>query len=75
MGGFEVLSILARHRVSLPVIVLTGRGDGQAKARAFAAGAVAFLEKPVDEAQLVAAIDCVPRAARAPRTLRVAGGA
>jgi two-component system response regulator FixJ len=74
IGGFEILSILEKRGVFLPVIVLTGRGDEQAKARAFAAGAVAFLEKPVDEVQLMAAIDCARRGGRALRTPRTSNG-
>jgi two-component system response regulator FixJ len=72
MGGFDVMNTLARHRVPLPVIVITGRSDSQTKARALAAGAVAFLEKPVDDQILMNAIDAALRGNRAaaavPRT-------
>jgi two-component system CheB/CheR fusion protein len=37
----------------LPVILLTGRGETDLAARARAAGALAFFEKPAGEAQLV----------------------
>lgn len=56
IGGFEVMNTLARRGLRLPVIVITGRGDAQTKARALQAGAVAFLEKPVDDKSLMAAI-------------------
>jgi two-component system response regulator FixJ len=57
MGGFEVMKTLARRGVALPVIVITGRGDAQTRARALESGAVAFLEKPVDDQVLMNAID------------------
>lgn len=40
----------------LPVIFVTGRGDSAIAARALAAGADAFFEKPVADVQLVSAI-------------------
>ena len=36
MGGFDVMNTLARRGVPLPVIVITGRGDAQTRARALA---------------------------------------
>jgi two-component system response regulator FixJ len=76
MGGFDVMNTLARRRVPLPVIVITGRSDSQTKARALAAGAVAFLEKPVDDQILMNAINDALRRNRAatagPRTDGVA---
>jgi two-component system response regulator FixJ len=71
MGGFDVMNTLAQRGSRLPVIVITGRGDSQTKARALEAGAMAFLEKPVDERSLMNAIqtalrsrsDAAPRAA------------
>jgi two-component system response regulator FixJ len=65
MGGFDVMTTLARCGIRLPVIVITGRGDAQTRARALEAGAVAFLEKPVDEQRLMGAIDAALRGARA----------
>lgn len=56
MGGFDVMNTLAQRGARLPVIVITGRGDAQTKARALEAGAVAFLEKPVDDQSLMTAI-------------------
>jgi FixJ family two-component response regulator len=57
MGGFEVMTTLARRGLRLPVIVITGRGDAQTRTQAFRAGAVAFLEKPVDDRLLMNAIE------------------
>jgi two-component system, LuxR family, response regulator FixJ len=65
MGGFDVMNTLARRRVPLPVIVITGRSDAQTRARAFEAGAVAFLEKPVDDQVLMSAIEDALRRNRA----------
>lgn len=61
MGGFDVMNTLSRRRVRLPVIVITGRSDSQTRARALEAGAVAFLEKPVDDQVLMNAIDTALR--------------
>jgi FixJ family two-component response regulator len=68
MGGFDVMKTLARRAIRLPVIVITGGGDAQTRARALESGAVAFLEKPVDDQALMGAIDSALRgnAARAP---------
>jgi two-component system response regulator FixJ len=67
MGGFDVMDTLAQRGSRLPVIVITGRGDAQTKARALQAGAVAFLEKPVDDKSLMTAIRTALRApARVP---------
>ncbi|MGD9741074.1 MAG: response regulator transcription factor [Dongiaceae bacterium] len=56
MGGFDVMNTLTQRGWRLPVIVITGRGDAQTKARALEAGAVAFLEKPIDGRSLMSAI-------------------
>lgn len=61
MGGFDVMNALARRGAPIPVIVITGRGDTQTKARALESGAVAFLEKPVDEQLLMTAIKAALR--------------
>jgi DNA-binding NtrC family response regulator len=42
---------------SLPVIVLTAFGNAEVRAECLKQGAAAFLEKPVDTAQLLAAIE------------------
>jgi two-component system response regulator FixJ len=66
MGGFDVMDTLAQRGSRLPVIVITGRGDTQTKARAMEAGAVAFLEKPVDDRCLMSAIEAALRLHRPP---------
>ena len=57
MGGFDVMNTLARRGVPLPVVVITGRIDARTRARALEAGAVAVLEKPMDDRTLMNAID------------------
>lgn len=59
--GFYVmhqLSILAQT-VFIPVIIVTGRDDSDAKKRSLEAGAKAFLQKPVDKDELLAVIERV----------------
>ena len=57
--GLTVQQTLAARGIDVPVIVLSGSGDGNVATRALAAGAVAFLAKPIPRQALVA---CVRRA-------------
>jgi two-component system response regulator FixJ len=57
MNGFEVLAKLAKRKVDLPVIILTGHGDVPAAVQAMKRGAVDFLEQPHDTHRLTAAIE------------------
>ena len=50
--GFSVLSRIGR-RTELPVLLATARADAAIAARATAAGAAAFLEKPFQGGQLL----------------------
>jgi RNA polymerase sigma factor (sigma-70 family) len=54
--GLELQARLARSGIALPVIIITAHGDVSAARAAFMAGAVDFLEKPLDEAALLAAL-------------------
>jgi CheY-like chemotaxis protein len=56
VDGFEVLGQLARDRVAVPVIVITGHDTPGSRARALRGGAQAYLCKPVDDAVLLKAI-------------------
>jgi FixJ family two-component response regulator len=57
LSGLDVQLLLARDRVPVPVIILTGQESPEARARLTARGATACLRKPVDEKLLFAAID------------------
>lgn len=57
MGGLDYLASLGKEGPGLPVIMVTGRGDDASRARALELGAVAFLEKPVDDRELMSVID------------------
>lgn len=48
MDGVELLETLAQRRSELPVVLMTGHGDVPLAVRAMKAGALDFLEKPVD---------------------------
>jgi FixJ family two-component response regulator len=72
MSGLELQQQLAQRECRLPIIVITGHGDVPMCIRAFEAGAFAFLEKPVNEQQL---LDHIQRAIEEDRQLRQRGGA
>jgi len=56
MGGLGLLKRLVAAGSRIPVIILTAHGDDDTRQRSLEAGAVAFLEKPVQGAVLVNAI-------------------
>ncbi len=56
LSGFEVLEELRRRGWALPTIILSGRLDVVARARALRGGAVALIEKPARPDELFAAI-------------------
>ena len=57
MNGLELQRELQGRGCTLPVVVITGHGDVSSARDAFRADAIDFLEKPLDEAKLVKAID------------------
>ena len=60
MPGLDGLGLLQRLKeagCSIPAVIVTGHGSVDAARTAFRADAVDFLEKPLNEAQLVQAID------------------
>ena len=57
MDGLELQEELLRRKTGLPVIIMTGHGDVPLAVRAMKAGAVDFLEKPFNRAQLLASIE------------------
>lgn len=56
LDGLELQQALAAAGAQRPVIFLTGKGDIPTSVRAMRAGAIDFLTKPVDGAELLAAI-------------------
>jgi FixJ family two-component response regulator len=69
-SGLELQAALAQRGVALPVIFLTGHADVATSVRAMKAGAIDFLEKPVERDTLLDALrraltrDAAQRAAR-----------
>ena len=62
IGGLAVLERLLAEGVDQPVIMLTGHGTVALCRRAFKAGAAEFLEKPVNDDQLLEALQNAVRA-------------
>lgn len=57
MSGLELQEWLAHRNSRLPVVFVTADGDIPMAVRAVKRGAFDFLQKPVDERQLLAAVD------------------
>jgi two-component system response regulator FixJ len=53
MSGLELQENLDAHKCGLPVIIMTGHADVAMCVRAFEGGALAFLEKPVNQQELL----------------------
>jgi FixJ family two-component response regulator len=65
MNGFELRERVAQAGHSAPVIFITAHPDDSSRARAERADAVAYLEKPFDDASLLRALEkALDRAAR-----------
>jgi FixJ family two-component response regulator len=56
VSGLEIQDALARLRIPVPIIFLTGHGDIPMSVKAMRAGASDFLTKPVKREQIVAAV-------------------
>ncbi len=72
-SGLEVLAEARRRRADLPVVVLTAFGTVTAAVQAMKAGAVDFLEKPVDLDALFALVRSLTRPAEGPAVYQAAG--
>ncbi len=57
MSGFELQSAIAGTSRALPIVFITGHGDEAVRSQALEAGAVDVLFKPIDEEELVSAIE------------------
>jgi two-component system response regulator FixJ len=64
MDGLEVQRLLSERGARIPILFITGRASEQEEQRARAAGAAAFLRKPVSQATLRLALDSVLHAPR-----------
>lgn len=62
MDGLALLAAMKARGIALPAVVVTAHGDVATARAAFKGDAVDFLEKPFEEAALMAAIDaCLAR--------------
>jgi FixJ family two-component response regulator len=57
MSGLELQRHLTAAKSEVPIIFMTAHESGQQRKQALAAGAVAFLNKPFEEKDLLSAID------------------
>lgn len=57
MDGIELMAEVNRLAIPLPVILISGHADVPMAVAAIKAGALEFIEKPIDDKQLVAAIN------------------
>ena len=62
MDGLELQQELAKRKIKMPVIVITGHGDVALAVRAMKAGALDFIEKPFDDDAL---LTCIQRGTEA----------
>lgn len=66
LSGLELQNRIKEFELGVPIVFLTGHGDIPASVQAMKAGAVEFLTKPVDEQELLRAIqEAVERDRRA----------
>jgi two-component system, LuxR family, response regulator FixJ len=78
VSGLDLLGMMVQRKIRLPVVFVTGRNEEGTRARAMNAGAVAFLDKPVREEVLLAAVRAalatgakIPREAEATASVSV----
>lgn len=57
MSGLALQAELERRGITLPVIIITAHGDTASTRAAFKGGAIDFIEKPIDNVLLLAAIE------------------
>ena len=55
-SGLELQREMIARGITLPIVIITAHGDVSAARASLKAGAVDFLEKPLDNAQLVSAV-------------------
>lgn len=67
MSGLELQHAFDERGIALPIVMITAHGDVAAARASFKAGVVDFLEKPLDNAQLVHAVSTALLRARMQR--------
>jgi len=70
MTGLELQHSMNREGIRIPTIIITAHNETGVRKRCEAAGAVAFLAKPVQDTALLAAIDDARRGSRNRETPR-----
>jgi FixJ family two-component response regulator len=63
MTGLELQQDLARKGIRVPIVIITAHDEAGMRERCRAAGAIAFLSKPLQDTSLFAAIDAASRGA------------
>ncbi len=66
MNGLDVQQQLCRSGLQVPVVVITGYDEPQARADCQSAGAATYLLKPLDDEVLLEAVHQAARSARSP---------
>lgn len=61
--GLEICRQLRRHKVNLPILMLTARGDVKDRVKGLKTGADDYLTKPFDVAELLARMEALLRRA------------
>ncbi len=61
IDGLKILKVIKRHFPDLPAVVITGFGDEALEATALSEPNTAFLDKPFEVHELVAALEDLPR--------------
>jgi FixJ family two-component response regulator len=56
MNGLELLDHLRHRGIQVPTIIISAHGEASARQHSIAAGALAFLAKPLQDTELLAAI-------------------
>jgi CheY-like chemotaxis protein len=56
LTGLEVLKQIVCKQLMLPIVVITAFDEAESKAQCLAAGASAYLQKPLDDQILLAAV-------------------
>lgn len=64
MTGLELQQNLARKGIRIPTIIITAHDESGMRERCKAAGAIAYLAKPLQDTSLFAAIDAAGRSAK-----------